>query len=1009
VTTPCDDLDTFFDGELSADAAQAFRIHLASCTRCQHALRGRMLEAVVMGHGAESCAWPAGGGSGQFPDQLAARRRSRRWTMIVAAVAASIALVSGPEREQSDSSPTVADRPTRPPGPTILALADVRLAAKRPFEVRFSTAELDRHRPPNVVRSADPAEREQISRATLAKLEGQGHLNALVAALALDGEVRSAGEAAKRLPSTAQSLSDRAALELLRFSDPGKRIPPADQQQAAEQAISLAAAALQLDPSCTQAKWNQAIALQRLGLPLAAAQAYDDVTAKAEPGWAAEAKDSAQRLRDEVRAEADDWKRQQDRAEQMIGGGAIITAENAQQYPSLARRALVLAIATASTTERLDALLPLARTLDSVYATTAMVSLVARIRGSNLAERAPVARALRDLVLERTSWEALVPLRAQGLQRGLGDIVLASFLVQSDGTTDDSDLALLAKLVADSREPWWRLFELTRRAWVLEYGKRDFSRAEATARAALSLCAATPSSWCGQAARTAGDANAAMGRLDLAFAQLEAARRMAREPATRDDESPVLNVIAQAMSVRVQETVDAVAVSDAYYNEIELRGAGCRIRLQRLDFLANAALDRHRYLQAVEFRARADALEAGDCRNERLRVNGEAARLRLVATGHGDATTLQPKLDTLESATNKNVTSYVRYLRAAATTMTNPARGEAALRGVIADANAAPGEPNAPQARASAYATLIELAGAAGDADNVLALLAHRLGVAIPGGCLVGVAQWNRAVVAVRGADGAAVVQIRDVPEGSIMLPPGELIAGSLQARLVGCHRVEVIASGPYFGRANLLGPTMAWAYKSSSKATAGPPQVGSELIVTDVRPPDDVSLPALKSFRGAPSATVLSRARATPSATLDRMRTAGLIVIVAHGITDAREPSAASLILSPDRDGDYLLTASKVSAAHLDGSPVVVLAGCDAGRVAVSAEPWSLATSFLAAGARAVIAPTERIPDDEAGKAFESLVARVRSGVDPVDALQAERSDRGSDAAWLSSIIVFE
>jgi hypothetical protein len=138
-------------------------------------------------------------------------------------------------------------------------------------------------------------------------------------------------------------------------------------------------------------------------------------------------------------------------------------------------------------------------------------------------------------------------------------------------------------------------------------------------------------------------------------------------------------------------------------------------------------------------------------------------------------------------------------------------------------------------------------------------------------------------------------------------------------------------------------------------------------------------------------------------------MRTAGLIVIVAHGITDAREPSAASLILSPDREGDYLLTASKVSTARLDGAPIVILAGCDAGRVSVSAEPWSLATSFLAAGARAVMAPTEQIPDDEAGKAFESLVGRIRNGADPVEALQAERSDRGTDAAWLSSMIIFE
>ena len=291
----------------------------------------------------------------------------------------------------------------------------------------------------------------------------------------------------------------------------------------------------------------------------------------------------------------------------------------------------------------------------------------------------------------------------------------------------------------------------------------------------------------------------------------------------------------------------------------------------------------------------------------------------------------------------------------------------------------------------------------------MLGLLAGRLGVPTPEGCLVGIAQWNRAVITVRGVDGVAAVQTRGVPDGAVMLPPRELIPAPLRARLAGCTRVAVMASGPYFGAAQVLPPTMAWAYRSSNKPAARSRLVGNELVVTDVSPPDELALPRLRTFHGAPSAIVLDRSHATPSATLDQMKAAGLIVIVAHGVTDAREPDAASLILSPERSGEYLLTASKVSKTHLDNAPIVVLAGCDAGRVQVSAEPWSLATSFIAAGARAVIAPTEQIPDDDASKAFESLVARIRSGADPVDALQAERQERGPKAAWLSTTIVFE
>jgi hypothetical protein len=48
MSSTCDHLDAFFDGELQADAAGAFRDHLASCPHCEAALRGRMLEAMVV-------------------------------------------------------------------------------------------------------------------------------------------------------------------------------------------------------------------------------------------------------------------------------------------------------------------------------------------------------------------------------------------------------------------------------------------------------------------------------------------------------------------------------------------------------------------------------------------------------------------------------------------------------------------------------------------------------------------------------------------------------------------------------------------------------------------------------------------------------------------------------------------------------------------------------------------------------------------------------------------------
>jgi hypothetical protein len=994
VKMPCDDLDIFVDGELPAGDAQTFRDHLAFCARCQYALRGRMLEAVVMGHGDEGCACPSGPRRFLIPFQA---RHKTQWVMITAGVALAAMLV-------------LVLRPAPTESPVVAQVDKVELAAERRVEVRFSEPMFDRHRPLLVMRAAGQSRSEPIALAALTRFEKRDQWNAIVAARALGGDVQAAIESAKKLPATARSLSDRAALELLTVTGHDS-IPRARQEQAADLAISLTSQALRLDPSSMQAKWNKAIALKLLGLPLEASRMFKEIAERGEPGWSDEAAGNARDIDRRRDIDVKDWKQLADETTAMIGGGAPLTPERARHAPSEARKALYQAIATASTVNRLDALLPLATTLDDVFSTTTMVALIKRIRASNLARRAPIAEQLRGLIVDRRPVAELAALRARALQQGLSDVALASFLAMPDGERDEANLAALAKLTAAQQDSWWKILEILRRTYFLQYIKRDPSGADAAARSAIPLCRQLPGLLqCGLIMMIAGAANADLGRLDTALANLAGARKIAQQPATRDEEALVLNVMAQVMAYRMQEAIDSVAVSDAYFGEGALRNDSCAPRLQGLDFLATAALERHRYNQAAEFRARADELESGRCSKSELRLNGETVRLRLLLAGIGTVAALRHKLDIIgQDKSRDQVASYVDFLDAAAMSLTDRPAGDAALQRVIASADADPSKPLAPKARSNAYNVLLENAAAGREADKVTALIARRLGVQVPDRCVVAVAQWHRVAVAVRGADAQFAMETRDVPEGALMVPPSELVSPALRDHLKGCPRVEVMVSGPYFGTANLLEPTTAWFYKAAESAPVAPSRAGGELVVTDVRPPDDLNLPQLRTFEASSSAVTLRGADATPSATLEHMKTAGLIIIVAHGVTDAREPAAASLILSPNRDGEYMLSASKVRTARLDNAPVVILAGCDAGRVQVAIEPWSLATSFLAAGARAVIAPTEQIPDEAASEAFSSLVSRIRAGMDPVDALQAERKARGSGAAWLSSIVVFE
>lgn len=117
--TSCADLDPFFDGELSEEAAAVFREHLAGCSRCQVVLRGRMQEEAVIGEQPESGAYHrvAGGRPAQ-----GARRHVLVYLAPVLAVAAAVAIwLVGTRGEPATNSARFGA--ARPSPPVEVALA----------------------------------------------------------------------------------------------------------------------------------------------------------------------------------------------------------------------------------------------------------------------------------------------------------------------------------------------------------------------------------------------------------------------------------------------------------------------------------------------------------------------------------------------------------------------------------------------------------------------------------------------------------------------------------------------------------------------------------------------------------------------------------------------------------------------------------------------------------------------------------------------------------------------
>jgi hypothetical protein len=186
--------------------------------------------------------------------------------------------------------------------------------------------------------------------------------------------------------------------------------------------------------------------------------------------------------------------------------------------------------------------------------------------------------------------------------------------------------------------------------------------------------------------------------------------------------------------------------------------------------------------------------------------------------------------------------------------------------------------------------------------------------------------------------------------------------------------------------------------------------------VVSDARPPEGLVLPFLpahSSPRTVDRTLVWLRgAEATPARALARLGEADAIELHVHGLLDPELSDAAALALSPDPDGEALLTTRRLAGLQLPRHPGVTLAACWSARsLRTGRRTASLPSAFRAAGAAWVLAAAVPIGDAHAGEVFAAIEARIRAGAPPAVALrEARQAAHGAPAeAWIDDVVLFE
>ncbi len=980
MSASCREVEAFFDGELDAASADRFRDHLPDCERCQAQLAD-LAQLAALAHEARAAERPKARVIALAP----ARPRRRRFGAAIAVAAAAAAAV-------------VAVLALRAPGGGDEIARLVATRRTRGIEARLGRAEADAWRPYDVQRGSDRAP-EAAPLAELASLEARRDYHGVATAWLLAGDPRRADAYLERASPSPAVENDRAVVALARGD--------------LEEALVRAEAALASAPKNPQALWNRGLALRDLGLELLAADSFQEVAALGEPGWAEEAKQRADALTAQAGARRDSWWAARKAGGAMVAGGAPVGDELARAHPGVVQLYLYHALRAAPSRERALALAPLAATLDAQSGGDRLQRAVRAVAGADFAVRAPLARTYSDLYGDAA--KVAGPARAaylDRLRRARQPDILLGALVLTDEVP--AHLDEFHRLSVESGDPWYLYTDEHEQAKA-EVARGELLQAERRLLAALPACHQTRIEYrCGYLEHE-------LALLYVTLHRPVEARRVAsdgwahaRQAGEWGFEALFLQDLASAARFR-----SGFALARAYLDETLRRQLG-KCEVEQYVRLQSAMLD----LDALRpEEARRDLARAPLC-GKPLQLAGAdlLAELAHFAGTDDESARAQAALRTLREggALSPGQRALADEMEGRLLLERGRAEAKPLLDRAIASAAALPPwDVEAQKARSFSYSGLVHAAGRDGRWGDALDLLAAELGADPPRRCAVGVAtDYDRLLVAARGADGAPLGRWEPHHAGAIV--PSQIVGADVEAKLAGCPTVDLFARPPLQGAADLLPAAMAWRYRVGHARPSAPAIKPRRLVVSGIDAPPALGLPRLAPWPSRPSPangpavplTLLEGAAATPSRVLAEMKDASEIELHTHGLVDLGVSDVSLLVLSPDEDGQYALTAGRLRRQRLDGAPLVILAACRAGeRAPYHHQPWSLPMAFVEAGASAVLASPSAIQDAEAGPFFEAVRARIRAGEPPAQALRDARVEfLGRDPqSSVKDVVLFE
>ena len=961
---PCELLTSFYEGSIDAEDAARFRRHLPDCPGCMRQLDREVQLSAAVGTVPRAT---TEGWLDQAGRRRSATRALARWGSPLCVAALVLLYWQRPPRLEP-------------------------LGAVRTIEQRIAIAEVDSHRPVDPLHSAD-APALDIPFEQMAAFQKRKDFRSMAALYLMARDWTRAEQSLRSVPRSPDVDNDLAAAVL----GAGRK----------EEALGILDGVLAQRPDHRQAMWNRGLALRELGLPMSAAAVFDAVAAlEKKGGWRQEAQRRASELGDTLRSRGLAWNRDVDELGKKMRSDDLPDPAAAAIHRGIGRHFLYDAVRAAPSRERVEALLPIARTLDGLSGGTVLADYVRTRAEADFNPRAPLAAEYREVLAQRgPSSSVEIDALLDRARRAAQPDILLGLLLKTDRAA--AHLDEFRALADSSGDPWFRALSASELARA-QSSRGELPAAERTLQDALRECVAAKIEFrCAALENELALLYTTWHRPVEADEHARSGLRMAAEIGEWGTEVVLLQTLGQIARFRHD-----FPVTRAYLDEARLRQPGnCAIEQAAHASLATM------YSQELDLRAaRAEIKQALPCDGRlSLLANCVLADLARYDGTVDEAQRVRADLAALRPTLAPGTRALADHCEGRLMLEHDAEAGVALLQRSIAAAEGLPAwDIDGVKARRHSQVLLAIDAARRGDGTAAMTLLARQGDMTQPpGACSLGVAVDDQRGMSVAvDAGGRAEVHYEPSRAGW-RVDMARLVPPEIRARLVGCASVGILAAAPLHGRSDVLPAEFAWAYRSGGTQEPRAPLPPRRLVVTDVRPPPSLRLPALGPWTSAtPADLTLSQEQATPANVLRAMGSATEIEWNVHGLVDASRSDASILVLSADAEGRYALTAADVSKSRLSGQPLVILGACRAAATAPYLhEAWSLPVAFVRAGARAVIAATADIPDIDAGLFFDALRRRFANGQPMAEALRDERvkwlaRDPGS---WVKSLILFQ